>query len=124
MHAGLQSRDLACSVRPSSDGRHRLFKQVYELVARIPEGKVMTTVGASVLGGCRSARYVGYAMASVPCGHGLPCHRVVNRAGEMAPGSTFGGAGNQRRLLEREGVGFLDNGRIDLVNCLWRGDQT
>ena len=100
------------------------FKQVYELVARIPEGKIMTYGQiASVLGGRRSARYVGYAMASVPRGHSLPCHRVVNRAGEMAPGSIFGGAENQRRLLEQEGVVFLDNGRIDLVNCLWRGDQ-
>ncbi len=96
------------------------FARVYALVARIPPGKVMTYGQiASVLGGRCSARYVGYAMAGAP--EGLPCHRVVNRKGAMAPGLIFGGAAHQRRKLEDEGVVFRENGCIDLGQCLWRG---
>lgn len=91
-----------------------LFSAVHALVGRIPAGKVMTYGQiAYVLGGGYSARYVGFAMSGAPAG--LPCHRVVNRLGQMAPGLIFGGEDVQRAQLMAEGVPFLPNGRIDLV---------
>lgn len=66
-----------------------------------------------------SARIVGYAMSAAPEQRNLPCHRVVNRFGEMAPGPIFGGAHHQRALLEKEGVVFTDQGRVDLTRCLF-----
>ena len=94
------------------------FEQVYDLVARIPPGYVMTygQIAAELENIC-SARYVGYAMSSAPKGMNLPCHRVVNRLGEMAGGAIFGGSENQRRMLEKEGVAFLPNGRVNLALC-------
>lgn len=100
------------------------FDKVYDVVARIPPGKVMTYGQISnVLGNICSARYVGYAMASAPKLLGLPCHRVVNRLGEMAGGTHFGGSENQRRILEGEGVEFKLNGRIDLEVSLYMGPE-
>lgn len=96
------------------------FAKVYAIVAEIPPGTVMTYGQiAGVLGNICSARYVGYAMASVPSALGLPCHRVVNRLGGMAGGGIFGGAENQRRILEEEGVIFTPDGRVDLTVSLY-----
>lgn len=100
------------------------FAWVWDMVAAIPPGRVMTYGQISRCGGdvC-SARYVGYAMASAPSSLNLPCHRVVNRLGEMAPGMIFGGPDRQRALLEAEGVPFKPNGRIDLARCLYDPDM-
>jgi methylated-DNA-protein-cysteine methyltransferase-like protein len=95
-------------------------QQVYELVSRIPRGKVMTYGQiALALGSPRAARIVGGAMSRAP--EGLPCHRVLNRLGELSSPEVFG-PGVQRERLEEEGVTFLKNGRVDLVRCLWDGE--
>lgn len=91
------------------------FAQVYALVALIPAGKIMTYGQiAQTLGGGYSAKLVGFAMSSAPDGANLPCHRVINRLGEMAPGFIFGGEERQRGLLAAEGAPFLPDGRVDV----------
>ena len=96
------------------------FGQVYEVVAQIPAGYVATYGQIAKLAGRpHAARIVGYAMHSAPSGVDLPCHRVVNRSGELAPGNVFGGRGVQRAMLEEEGITFLADGRIDMKNHLW-----
>lgn len=107
-------------VHEEPGGGRGFFQAVWGLVANIPPGKVMTYGQISrCLDNACSARYVGYAMASAPEKRGLPCHRVVNRLGEMAPGMTFGGADSQRALLEFEGVVFTARGRVDLALSLY-----
>ena len=94
------------------------FEQVYALVEQIPAGTVMTYGQiADILGSARSARYVGFAMSGAPEARELPCHRVVNRKGEMAPGAVFGSPHRQRALLEAEGVPFRQDGHVDLALC-------
>lgn len=101
--------------------RPGFFERVYAVVATIPPGKVMTYGQiAQVLDNVCSARYVGYAMSSAPAAACLPCHRVVNRRGEMAGGGIFGGEERQRELLRSEGVRFTKDGRIDLAASLYR----
>jgi methylated-DNA-protein-cysteine methyltransferase-like protein len=96
------------------------FSKVYELVAQIPEGAVATYGQiASILGDKCNARVVGWAMKAAPSA--LPCHRVVNKLGEMAPGYVFGSKQLQRDILESEGITFLDNGCIDMKKHLWGG---
>ncbi|MCL4515667.1 MAG: methylated-DNA--[protein]-cysteine S-methyltransferase [Firmicutes bacterium] len=96
------------------------FQEVYKIVARIPRGKVATYGQiAALLGNPGSARTVGWAMWEAPAHMGLPCHRVVNRLGAMAPAHTFGGEGIQRAMLEKEGVTFKPNGCVDLEKHLW-----
>lgn len=95
------------------------FKKVYQIVAQIPEGKVATYGQiAALLGEPRHARIVGWAMHDAPKELNLPCHRVVNKSGNLSPGYIFG-PGEQRVLLEREGVSFLGNGRINMKEHLW-----
>ncbi len=98
-----------------------VYKEIYEIVAEIPEGQVATYGQiAWMIGRPRAARVVGCAMKRAPRQLNLPCHRVVNRSGEMAPPHVFGGEDVQRSLLEDEGVVFLENGCIDMEKCQWR----
>ncbi|MCI5970921.1 MAG: MGMT family protein [Clostridia bacterium] len=91
------------------------FEKIYEVVKNIPEGKVATYGQVALLAGNpRWARVVGYALHVNPEPGIIPCHRVVNREGRVAPGFAFGGEGVQRLLLESEGIVFETDGRIDL----------
>lgn len=98
------------------------FERVYEIVARIPRGRV-TTYGeiARMLGNPRLSRTVGYALNTAP-GH-LPCHRVVNRFGELSSAFQQGPVNAQRELLDDEGVPFQTNGRVDLESVIWFGEE-
>lgn len=98
-----------------------VFDKIYEIVRRIPEGKVATYGQVAALAGNpRWARVVGYALHVNPRPGIIPCHRVVNHDGRVAPAFAFGGAGVQRGLLEREGITFLPDGNVDLEKHLWR----
>ena len=89
------------------------FKAVYAVVAEIPEGRVMTYGDiAKTIGFPNRARYVGYAMRTCP--DDLPWHRVVRADGSIAGG---GFAPVRRMLLEREGIPFLEDGRVDMDRC-------
>lgn len=91
------------------------FEKIYEVVKNIPEGRVATYGQVALLAGNpRWARVVGYALHMNPEPGVIPCHRVVNRRGEVAPGFAFGGEDIQRQLLEAEGIVFEADGRIDL----------
>lgn len=99
----------------------KFFERVYAVVATIPAGKIMTYGQIShVLGNACSARYVGYAMGAAPESRNLPCHRVVNRLGEMNE-HLFNG--RQRIMLEAEGAPFKKNGKLDLEACLYWPDR-
>lgn len=96
------------------------FAKIYDIVARIPAGKVATYGQIAALAGMpRGARVVGWAMRAVPENRVLPCHRVVNKLGTMAPEYAFSGQEIQRSLLEAEGVTFRMNGLIDVEKHLW-----
>lgn len=98
--------------------------EVFAIVRRIPRGKV-STYGqiARLMGRPRSARYVGWALRGNAEPVRTPCHRVVFKDGRLAEGYAFGGDGVQRRLLQEEGVVFLDEGSVDMDACLWRPEE-
>lgn len=103
--------------------------EVFDVVRRIPRGKV-STYGqiARLMGRPRSARYVGWALRGNTEPVKTPCHRVVFKDGRLAEGYAFGGDGVQRALLQEEGVRFLDEDHVDMETCLWEpgkdGDGT
>lgn len=94
------------------------FKKVYLIVSKIPRGKV-TTYGviAEVLGDRRHARQVGYALHDV-VDTDIPCHRVVNRKGELSGSIHFATPTLMRELLESEDIEFK-NGNVNLKKHLW-----
>lgn len=96
------------------------FERVYNEVRKIPEGKVMTYGQIASRIGTRDARRVGHALHANKEGSGVPCHRVVNKDGRLAPGYAFGGPDEQKMRLLAEGVEFLDETRVDLGRCGWR----
>ncbi len=95
-------------------------EQVFGIVKRIPEGRV-TTYGtvARALGYPRGARQVGRLLHTNRTPLVVPCHRVVFRDGSLAPAFAFGGDDVQREWLEREGVPFLPDGRVDIARCFF-----
>ena len=97
-------------------------EQIYETVKTIPKGKVATYGQVALMSGHRgAARAVGNALHVNPYPGIVPCHRVVNSQGRLAPMFAFGGVDEQKRLLENEGVEVKDH-TVDLEKYQWRGD--
>lgn len=97
-------------------------EKVYELVMRIPEGKVYTYGRiAADIGIPGGARAVGNALHVNPYMGVVPCHRVVSSTGRTAEHFGFGGHTVQREMLLKENVPFLDERHVDLKACLWDG---
>ena len=96
-----------------------LFRRVYALVARIPEGKVATYGQIALsLGLPRGGRTVGWALRQCP--PYLPWHRVVNAQGRISGSPAGPRHVVQRARLEGEGIVFDASGRIDLEGCGWK----
>lgn len=90
------------------------FEKIYEVVKKIPCGKVATYGQvAAAAGNPRWSRVVGYALHSNPSPGDIPCHRVVRKDGRVAASFAFGGEGVQKMLLIEEGVGFSDEYTVD-----------
>lgn len=101
----------------------KLYDRIYEMVRRIPRGKV-TTYGriAELVGGC-TPRMVGYAMAALKRGTApdVPWQRVINAQGKISVHGNGIGNAMQRSLLEEEGVCFDSGDRIDFLKFGWPG---
>lgn len=96
------------------------FAKVYEIVKLIPQGKVATYGQiARLTGNKRMSRQVGWALHVNPQPYVVPCHRVVNREGRLAPSFAFGGEDVQKQLLLAEGVEFAEEHTVNLDKCLW-----
>ena len=99
------------------------FARVYQTLKKVPKGKVVTYGQiAHMLGEPRKARQVGYALHVNPEPVTIPCHRVVNRFGELAPAFAFGGREIQKALLEQEGVEVDEEFKVNLDIYLYRGE--
>jgi methylated-DNA-protein-cysteine methyltransferase-like protein len=101
------------------------YERVYDVVEKIPYGRV-TTYGAIAryLGSGRSSRMVGYALnksLELPADHDkplLPCHRVVNRLGQLT-GRAYFGPGVMEALLRQEDIRFIEADTIDIDKHFW-----
>ena len=102
-----------------------LYERIYDMVRRIPPGRV-TTYGriATLVGGC-TARMVGYAMAALKRGTApdVPWQRVINAKGKVSVHGDGIGNAMQLDLLEQEGVLFDADGRVDFERFGWLGPE-
>lgn len=98
------------------------YYKVYEIVARIPIGKV-TTYGSigKAIGLASSARLVGMACRAAAEDLSLPFHRVVNRNGELTGKMSFPTPDYMRLALESEGVVFVGEA-VDMDKCFWEAE--
>lgn len=102
------------------------FERIYEVVKRIPKGKVASYGQiAKLAGNPRWARVVGYALHVNPDPERIPCYRVVNKEGRVSKAFAFGGENKQVELLKAEGVGFIETNSgekecfVDMNKYMW-----
>ena len=98
-----------------------LYADIYEIVKKIPAGRV-TSYGAiaSCIGSRGSARLVGWAMnASRHLPFFIPAHRVVNRNGMLTGKHHFGTSTQMQELLEKEGVKIKDDKVLNFSELFW-----
>lgn len=88
------------------------YQRIYEIVKKIPIGKVLTYKQVSILANVATPRVVGFALHVNPDEKQIPCHRVVFADGSLTTGFAFGGKDEQKRRLEKEGVKFDTKGRV------------
>ena len=82
-------------------------EDVYDLLQKIPEGKV-TTYGdlARALGNPSASRIIGRIVGQNPNPIQVPCHRVVMSDGKL--GGYRYGTNKKKELLEKEGLSFTN----------------
>lgn len=90
----------------------KTFEEIYELVAKVPKGKVTTYSRLAQIVGT-TPKVVGYALHCNKDPKNVPCHRVINSKGGISQGYAFGGPDKQQLMLENEGIKF-QNGKTDL----------
>ena len=92
-----------------------LIYEILSIVEEIPEGKVASYGQIARLAGRENnSRLVGKILSQAEFYGRYPCHRVVNHMGRLAPHFDA-----QRKLLQGEGVGFKDNGCVDMKTYQW-----
>lgn len=111
------------SMKPPSS-RSFFYQQIYQLVRKIPPGKVATYGQiAELLGKPRHARQIGYALYRVAPDSDIPWQRVVNAQGMISHSPQRQGSDDlQRILLEQEGVTFNSQDKLDLRCYRWQPD--
>lgn len=94
-------------------------EKVYEIVRRIPRGRVMTYGQiAALLGEGYTPRTVGYAMHAADA-ENVPWQRVINSQGKCSTGRLTIPINLQQEMLEQEGIVFDEKGRCDLKKYLY-----
>jgi O-6-methylguanine DNA methyltransferase len=108
------------SVTKRKNVKRKVDKQVvYEYLATIPKGKVVTYGQiAKFLGNSNLARTVGNILHENPDGDKYPCYKVVNAQGKLAENYAFGGLKFQKMRLEADGI-IVNNDKVDLKKYQW-----
>jgi len=83
--------------------------KAYELMKKIPKGKVTSYKIIAEKLGTKAYRAIGNACNRNPYAPAVPCHRVVNHSGKL--GGFGSGLENKIKLLEKEGI-KVKNGKI------------
>ena len=97
-------------------------ERVFEIVRRIPTGRVMTYGQlAEILGEGYTPRTVGFVMHSAD--ETVPWQRVINSQGGCSTGRVIVPPDLQQRMLVSEGVVFNEKGRCDLARYRWTPEE-
>ncbi len=95
---------------------------VYDLLLKIPAGKVSTYGDlAKALGNPLASRQVGRILGRNPNPIKVPCHRVVMSDGKV--GGYFYGSDRKKELLEKEGISFTDESVNNFMEIRIQADE-
>ena len=99
-------------------------KKIYDLLKKIPKGKVTTYKILAEKLGTKAYRAVGQAMRRNPNAPNVPCHRVINSDGSI--GGYMGKKNENSKeikkkisLLKKEGV-KIKNNKIELKKYFFK----
>lgn len=94
-------------------------QRIWQIIAAIPHGSVVTYGDVALLAGSpRAARQVGGVLKRLPEDSKLPWHRVINRKGEISlAGDVFV---RQRLALLSENIEVSLEGKICLQRYRWQ----
>jgi methylated-DNA-protein-cysteine methyltransferase-like protein len=112
---------IAKSATPAIKKDYSFFEDVFDVVRKIPCGRV-TSYGAiaGYLGSRMSARMVGWAMnASHGVSPAVPAQRVVNRNGILTGKHHFSTPTLMQELLEKEKVKIENDKVVDFAKLFW-----
>ena len=100
---------------------NELHRQILEVIALIPYGKVATYGQIAKLAGLpKHARLVGYVLKHLDKSSEIPWYRVINSQGKISVTRiNQQGENVQQSLLEQEGI-YLLNGKISLKKIVWQ----
>lgn len=90
-------------------------QRVYDLVSRVPTGKVVTYAAMARALDCGSAQAIGQALKRNPFAPEVPCHRVIKTDLTIGgyDGKTEGTMLEKKlTLLKGEGVEFDEDGKL------------
>ena len=98
-------------------------ERVFEIVRRIPAGRVMTYGQiAEILGEGYTPRTVGFVMHAAD-EETTPWQRVINSQGACSTGRVILPPDKQQKMLEVEGVEFDARGRCNLSRYRWTPEE-
>lgn len=100
---------------------NELHRQILEVIALIPYGKVATYGQIAKLAGLpKHARLVGYVLKHLDKSSEIPWYRVINSQGKISVTRiNQQGENMQQSLLEQEGI-YLLNGKVNLEIFGWQ----
>lgn len=93
-------------------------KKTYELLKKVPRGRVTTYKALANALGTRAYRAIGQFMKHNPYAPDVPCHRVVASDGTI--GGFNGGIAKKIRMLRSEGVAITGKKIINFSRVLFR----
>lgn len=99
-----------------------LQKKTYELLKKVPAGRVTTYKALAHALGTRSYRAIGQFMKHNPYAPDVPCHRVVAAGGAIGGfmGKTDGKEITRKiRLLQSEGVRIRNRRTVDFSGIVF-----
>lgn len=92
--------------------------RVYNLVAQIPRGRLMTYGQVAALCGNPLAAWEVGQIAHYGL-EDLPWQRVVNKKGRLAKAYTWGGFEGHKKKLEEEGIVVSKEFTVDIEQLMW-----
>lgn len=95
-----------------------LNERIYEIVRKVPFGKVASYGQIAKIVGC-NPRSVGYALSSLNRDD-VPWHRIINSKGQISLSKEEWGS-IQQQMLESEGIEFNKVGKVDIKKYGWSG---
>jgi len=93
-------------------------QKVYDLLKKIPEGKVTTYKAIAEKIGTKGYRAIGQIVGANPNAPQVPCHRVVRTDGGLG-GYAFG-IDKKIAILAKEGVKVIDGKVADFTKKFYK----